>query len=92
MATFNCNLAVHPTLTAATVDTVTVTSAVSTVEVLNRDVTNAIYFRLDAVAPVVAAADNFVVLPGLARRVTIGPLHTVALISVGAAAYSVTVI
>ncbi len=92
MATSNCNLAVHATLAAATVDTVTVTSAVSQVEVLNRDPTNAIYFRLDAVAPVVAAADNYVVMPGQSRRVTAGALHTVALISVGAAAYSVTVL
>jgi hypothetical protein len=99
MATYTVTRSKHATLTAATVDTVTVTpagynatTAIGThwtqVTVYNRDATNVIYLSIDGSTPTVAGDNTFVV--AAAQSVTLpfgaGALN---LISSGTPAYSV---
>lgn len=103
MTAYSSALATHQTLSANTVDTVTLTDAYASVEILNRDASSTIYFTIDnyptvgnSLAPTVAGADCLVVAPGQALVVQTNSSGTVPiivrLISAGAAAYSVTMV
>ena len=93
MASYTVARSKHATLTAATVDTVTI-GGNEAVEVLNRSASDTIYFTTDGSTPTVGGDDTFivgagqsVVIPG--RRVS---GEAVKLISSAAADYSVTVV
>lgn len=91
MATYSVAVAKHATLSAATVDTVTITETTTAVEVVNRSSSDTIYFTVNGTVPTSAGDDTFVVPPGGNLRVrSKGTGRSVKLISSGAAAYSVT--
>jgi hypothetical protein len=97
MATLTAKYAKHPTLTAAALDTVTLTGgAQAGVEVLNRSTTGAsgdIYFTTDGSTPASGADDSYIVQPGQAVKVTGLPIAVstvVKLISTAAVPYSIT--
>lgn len=97
MATYTAVFAKHPTLTANTVDTVTLTGNTSSVTVVNRNGVAEIYYTVATgvgavpVVPVVGANDTYV-LPALidSFRIAVGgePV-VVSLISSGIPTYSV---
>lgn len=92
MATYSAASTQHQTLTANTVDTVTLDGDYDTVEVFNRGSTGDIYFRVDGTAPTVGGAGSFIVTPGMSLIVdppTSGN-SVVKLISSGTPPYSVT--
>lgn len=91
MATGSANVAYHGTLSASTVDTITVAQAGVTVEVINRTGTAEIYFTVNGATPTVGAADTFVVPSAVMSYVVTnnGAQAVVRLISSGAEAYSV---
>lgn len=102
MATYSVNRAKHATLTASTIDQVTVATA-GIAEVMNRTGSSEIYFTVGTVAsppadPTVGGDDCFVVPATLGSYVlerapsfaTEGPV-VVKLISVGTPGYSVVV-
>lgn len=82
----------HGTLTADTVDTVTITPDAEEIEVVNVDGAAAIYFRVGGAAPTVEG-DDCEVVPGaigVLRVATPGDApYTVKLISSGTPKYSV---
>lgn len=96
MATYSQATAAHETLTASTVDTVTLTQNGRSVTVVNRTGTSEIYFTA-AVSPTTAATPtvggaNCWVLPASVSslRLQLGTgSYNVALISSGTMAYSV---
>jgi hypothetical protein len=93
MGSYEANLSVHESLAATVVDTVLFEGSVPVraIMVQNRDAAATIYFRVDGVAPVVAAPDTHVLVPGQIRNVQpnmTGPAQ-VQLISSATAAYSV---
>lgn len=100
MATYQALVSVHETLTANTADLVEFETDIwPLVEVLNRDPTNALYFRVDGTTAVVGAPDTYVVMPGGALIAPVsfatgtqssGIIQKVSIISAGAVAYSVT--
>lgn len=94
MATYSEALSKHATLTATTVDTVTLTGTdYYSVEVVHRSgsLTTPIYFTVDGSTPTVEGDDTYVVMPGgwktVKSRVNV---DVIKLISAGAVAYSVT--
>jgi hypothetical protein len=91
VTTYTANVSKHATLTANTVDTVTLASDFNAVEVLNRGTTE-LYFTVDGSMPTVQGNDTLVLTAGAALSAT-SPLTTatvVNLISSAATAYSVT--
>lgn len=92
MATYSGARSQHQTLTANTVDTVTLNADFDEVEVLNRDTTSLIYFTADGSTPTVSGAGTYVVPAGGSLKVAVPTSgnSVVKLISAGAAAYSVT--
>ena len=87
---------IHKTLTANSVDTVTLQPGFSEVEVLNRDTSGTIYFR-STNTPTVGGDDTYVVMPSSALKIPrqhfdSDPDATLQLISSTACAYSVTVV
>ena len=94
MAALTAHHAAHATLTAATVDTVTLDQPIGWVEVLNRDASAVIYVTANGVDPTVAGNDTLAVPAGqkliLPTQREFGAA-TVKLISSAAAAYSVQV-
>ena len=96
MGTYTGDRAVHAkTLSAATVDTVTLSRPGSKVEVLNHDGVAAIYFTVDGSTPTVAGAATYVI-PAAAGALEVNaedaqPPTVVKLISAGTPTYSVTV-
>lgn len=92
MASYSEALSKHATLSAATVDTVTLTADYRSVEVKNRASSGSgIFFTVDGSTPTVLGDDTFVVLPGEALVVPSGlSSDAVKLISATADAYSVT--
>jgi hypothetical protein len=89
------NRAYHGTLTASTVDTVTLSRSYARVEVINRGGTNEIFFTTDGSVPTVLG-DNCFVVTNQAGASDIRPNFTgvqnqcvVKLISTGAMTYSV---
>lgn len=97
MADYTAKTAVHKTLSAATVDTVTLDGA-QAVEVVNRGSTDSIYFCIDGRGgpsadgvPTVGGNDTDVVPPGqvLSVRSDKEGVTVVKLISTGAMSYSV---
>lgn len=98
MATYTPARITHQTLTISTVDTVTFTGGMSAVEILNKDTTGVIYARVDGTNPVVAADENYVILPGQALTIPFAGSESAAtagddvvkLISSTACAYTVT--
>lgn len=96
VAIYSVSKAKHATLTASTVDTVTLTAAPTSplsgnieVEVVNWDANASIYFTTDGTTPAAAADNTYVVGPGSALKVALAGT-AVKLISASAAAYSVT--
>lgn len=91
MATDSANRSVHNTLTAATLDTVTLTGMWPAVEVVNRATTgDGIYFTVDGSTPTVGGNDSFWV--GAGQSVIVPNFEDeaeVKLISATADAYSV---
>lgn len=92
MAAHTVLLAKHTTLSAATVDTITMTSVdYPYVAVKNRAAGGAgITFRVDGQTPVALADETYLVLAGEELVVPFKGLDTVKLISATADAYSVT--
>jgi len=96
MATYAAAKAKHATLTASTVDTVTLSNC-SNVEVLNRGTTE-LYFTVDGTTPTVAGDNCYIVQAGAALQVPgSSPTYVqdrvaiaVKVISSAAVAYSVT--
>lgn len=92
MATYAVSNGKHATLTAATVDTVTLTSTLcQVIEIWNRGTTDPIYFTKDGTTPTVGGDNTYVVTAGqrdtvMARATT----DTIKLIAATAVAYSVT--
>lgn len=82
--------AASATLTAATVDTVTLSRAAggSACEIINRG-PDAIWFRSDGVDPVAEAAECEIVLPSERLSTGAGRSGVVKLISTGASKYTV---
>ena len=99
MASGTANFAYHSTLTASTVDTVTLNDGTEYVTVVNRGGTDEIYFTVgtptnEPPSPTVGGNDTYVLpaaLGSLRVASEIGPI-VVKLISNGAMAYSVEVI
>jgi hypothetical protein len=96
MAAYTASRIIHQTLTANTVDTVTLNSC-SAVEVFNRDTSGVIYARNDGTDPVVGAAECYIITAGQALNIpspgsSWPTLQTegIKLISTVACAYSVT--
>jgi hypothetical protein len=97
MAAYSANRAVHNTLAATTVDTITLTAQYNRVEVLNRSATGDIFVTLDGSTPTVGGNDTFVV-PATGVGNFVNPASTsqpptstvVKLISSGTPSYSVT--
>ena len=104
MANYQVTRSKHATLTASTVDTVTVTpqgytagnpqtgNQYAALTVLNRDAALLIYFTIDGTTPTVAGDNTYVLPPGNFAQMTL-PIRgqgVVNLISSGGAAYSVT--
>lgn len=93
MATHSVALAKHATLSASTVDTITLTNDFQTVEVVHRTSTAAdpIYFTVDGSTPTVGGDNTYVVMPGGWKSVRAwANSDVVKLISAGTPAYSVT--
>lgn len=96
MATYSGASSQHQTLTAATVDTVTLNADYDNVEVLNRASSGDIYFTVGGstapTTPVVGAAGTYIVQPGQTLQVPVKASGNtvVKLISSAAAAYTVT--
>jgi hypothetical protein len=97
MATYTALRITHQTLTANTVDTVTLNSGYSAIEVFNRDASGVIYARNDGTDPVVGAAECYIIPAGQALNIpspgsSWPTLATegIKLISTVACAYSVT--
>lgn len=94
MATYSDGFAVHPTLTANTVDTVTLTATTGSVTVLNRGAAE-IYGKANDVGqvptdPTVGGAGTWCIPAGAALEISEGGGNIVVkLISTGATAYSV---
>lgn len=92
MATYSAARTQHQTLTANTVDTVTLDADYNEVEVVNRASSGDIYFTADGTTPVVAAAGTFIVRAG--EALTTDPPTSgnsvIKLISTSACPYSVT--
>lgn len=83
--------AAHATLTAATVDTVTMSGgAKKRAELVNQG-TDAIYFRTDGTDPVTAADENEVLLGGERLSISLPESGEVRVISAGTPTYSVIV-
>lgn len=98
MANYSAKSAVHKTLVAATLDTVTLDADFQEVEVLNRSSTDTIYFCADGVGgpssdgvPTVAGDNTEVAPPNSSATVRsrVGAVTVVKLISSGTPAYSV---
>lgn len=91
MASHSVALSKHATLSAATVDTITLTVDYQAVEVKNRGTSGDIYFTTDSSAPTSAGDNTYFVGPGEGLVVRSGyNVDTVKLISAGTPAYSVT--
>ena len=97
MASYTASRAVHNTLTATTVDTITLSAQYVRVEVLNRSSTGDIFVTLDGSTPTVGGNDTYVV-PATGVGTFVNPANTsqpptstvVKLISSGTPSYSVT--
>ena len=95
MASYTVARAKHATLTAATVETITFSVDVVSVEVVNRDGTAEIYFTIDGTTPVAGADDTEVVPAAVGAAQKLGSpgsrwvTDTVKLISTGTPKYSV---
>jgi hypothetical protein len=97
MANYTAPRAVHNTLTAATVDTITLSSQYNRVEILNRSASGDIFITVDGSTPTVGGNDTYVV-PATGVGTFVNPNWTneppistvVKLISSGTPAYSVT--
>lgn len=97
MASYTASRAVHNTLTATTVDTITLSAQYVRVEVLNRSATGDIFVTLDGSTPTVGGNDTYVV-PATGVGTFVNPANTsqpptstvVKLISSGTPSYSVT--
>ena len=91
MASHSVARSKHTTLTATTVDTVTLTTNHGQVEVANRASSGAgISFTVDGTSPTALGDDTYWVGPGQSLVVRLGPSDVVKLISATADAYSVT--
>jgi hypothetical protein len=88
MASHSVALAKHATLSAATVDTVTLTKVYRAVEVLNRSASDVIYATFNGATPT-DAGDDTIAVPAGAVYTWERNCSAVTLISSGAAAYSV---
>lgn len=93
MATYTGRI-IHATLTANTVDTITLDSDYISVEILNRDGTAEIYATVDTTTPPTVGGTNCEVLPAAIGSLTLdasgyGSPTTVKLISSGTPAYTV---
>lgn len=91
MAAYTVGDAKHATLTAGTVDTVTLGRNYTAVEVVNRG-SDAIYFNANAEPDPTVEGDNTYVVPAggaLMARMWSGTTTVVKLISASATAYSV---
>lgn len=94
MATYTGKRIVHATLTANTVDTITLDGDYASVEIVNRDGAAEIYATIDTTtAPTVGGA-GCDVLPAAIGALTVdapgyGPATVVQLISAGTPAYTV---
>lgn len=65
MATGNANKAYSSTITTgSTAEIATLNHAPAWIQIINRDATNGIWYRLDGVAPTVAGADCYYLPPG----------------------------
>lgn len=93
MATKNVKYAASATLTANTADTVNlgtgITGQNTSVAVSNRGTTDPIFFRLDGVAAVKDADENYCVMPGQSVIIAGAHVPKVSLISNGAMPYTV---
>jgi hypothetical protein len=94
VAKYVCVTSTHRTLAAATVDTVLFSGGAQAIQVTNRDAAALIYFRVDGVAPAVAADETYLAMPGQTVTVRIGTAvpTQVQLISAGTPAYSATLV
>lgn len=106
MASYTAVLSTHHTLTAATVDTVTLSGLlqgmpITRVEIYNHDATAVIYCRADGTTTVSAADGTYSVGPGMARIIPVSYVlgatagaatEVITLISAGTPAYSVTAV
>lgn len=91
MASYTANRVKNQTLSGGTADTITFTDTPSKIRVANRSATNPIYFRVDGIAAVVAADENFVVEANSFLEINTTS-KVVSLISSGGQAYSVSVL
>jgi hypothetical protein len=97
MASYSSTRAVHNTLVATTVDTVTLTAQYNRVEILNRSASGDIFVTLDGSTPSVGGNDTYVI-PATGVGTFVNPNWTneppistvVKLISSGTPSYSVT--
>jgi hypothetical protein len=98
MTNYNPARSTHQTLTANSVDVVTLVSdsdVYPAVEVLNRSTAYDIYFTVNGSAPTVGGDNCLIVQAGQAltvQTVGVSGVPQVRLISAGAAAYSVTAV
>lgn len=88
MASYSVAAAKHATLVASTVDTVTLTTDVTSVEVKNRG-TSDIYLTKDGTVPTVGGDDTIFLGPGEAVVVPTPDTDVIKLISASTPAYSV---
>lgn len=96
MASGTATDAYHSTLTASTVDTVTLTSAAKRLRIINRSGTAEIYYTTNGSAPTVFGANCYVVVAAITEdsaRNELGDQNEtkVQLISSGTPTYSVEV-
>lgn len=94
MADHTVTRSAHETLTAATIDTVTVSDPQVDVAVTNRGGSDEIYFTIDGSAPTVGGENTFVLPAAVCSRVVSSDKFNTAtpvvkLISSGTPAYSV---
>lgn len=92
MATYSASVAAHrKTLTANTVDTVTLTSVTrgARVDVVNHDASADLFVTTDGSAPAVQGASSYVVPAGGVLNLSLAVGKTVKLIAASAAAYTV---
>jgi hypothetical protein len=93
MATYSAAMSVHKTLTANTVDVVTLTEpAWTSIEVVNRSEIAELYYTVNGSTPTPGTDDTFLVMPYSADTVpdvSVATQSTVKVVSTGAVAYSV---
>lgn len=94
MATHAVTRSASGTLTANTVDTVTLSDNASRIQVTNRSGASEIYFSIDGTTPTVGGDDTFILPAAIGSRVVSSDdvgvdITTVKLISTGTPTYSV---